>query len=134
MSVYGPRPGERVCKVNFSKLSEQEKKNTNLLLARQQHEIVFDEEGDHYVANIKFVKSPSKESPARHLQRMANASRSPGKSRSPERPTGIFDGHRTRSGSPGDTRKTLTVRPSRPPVPMTRNKSKSKDKDDGKEL
>jgi hypothetical protein len=60
MALYGPRPGDRVCKVNFSRLSEQEKRNTNLLLAKQDHEIVFDEEGDGFVANIKFIKSPNR--------------------------------------------------------------------------
>lgn len=58
--MYGPRPGDRVCKVNFSRLSDFEKKSTNLLLAKQDHEIVFDSEGDYYVANVKFVKSPQR--------------------------------------------------------------------------
>lgn len=79
--MYGPRPGERVCKVNFSRLSDQEKRNTNLLLAKQDHEIVFDAEGDHYVANVKFVKSPSRYnlSSLTRLQGSASKSKSPQK-------------------------------------------------------
>lgn len=131
MSVYGPRPGERVCKVNFSKLSDAEKKNTNLLLARQEHEIVFEEEGAHFVANIKFVKSPGKESPARHLQRLTGSSRSPGRPWSPDRNGSQHDKARNTSGSPNGSKKQI-ARPSRPPVPTTRNQSKSKDRDNDK--
>lgn len=79
MSLYGPRPGERVCKVNFSKLSDAEKRNTNLLLAKQDHEIVFDQEEDGYIANIKFVKSPNKD----YRENTSSAEKS--KSRSPNR-------------------------------------------------
>lgn len=80
--MYGPKPGERVCKVNFSRLSDQEKRNTNLLLAKQDHEIVFDEEGDHYVANVKFIKSPSRYNPSR----LSNTQRSTSKSsKSPQK-------------------------------------------------
>lgn len=58
--MYGPKTSEKVCKVNFSRLSDQEKRNTSYLLAKQDHEIVFEEEGDYFVANVKFVKSPQK--------------------------------------------------------------------------
>ena len=58
--MYGPRPGDRVCKVNFSRLSDQEKKNTNYLLAKQDHDIMFEEDSGYYVANVKFIKSPQK--------------------------------------------------------------------------
>lgn len=58
--MYGPRPGDRVCKVNFSRLTDEEKQNTNLVLAKQDHDIVFEEENGFYVANVKFVKSPGR--------------------------------------------------------------------------
>ena len=79
--MYGPKPGERVCKVNFSRLSDQEKINTNLLLAKQDHEILFDEEGDHFVANVKFVKSP----PRYNLSRITSSQRATSKSKSPQK-------------------------------------------------
>lgn len=129
MSIYGPRPGERVCKVNFSKLTDQEKKNTNLLLAKQQHEIVFEEEGDHFVANIKFIKSPARDSPSRHLARLgANSTRSPGRCNSPRRLAGSTDGRRDGSGSP-DRNKKQSTRPTRPPVPTTKASSRSRDRE-----
>jgi hypothetical protein len=79
--MYGPKPGERVCKVNFSRLSDQEKRNTNLLLAKQEHEIVFDEEGDHFVANVKFIKSPARY----NLSRITDTQRLTSKSKSPQK-------------------------------------------------
>lgn len=87
MSIYGPRPGDRVCKVNFSRLTDQEKRNTNLLLAKQQHEIMFEESGDHYVANIKFVKSPQRYNPSAMTKKVRSTSKSA--SRSPEKFIGV---------------------------------------------
>lgn len=88
--MYGPRPGDRVCKVNFSKLSDAEKKNTNMLLAKQDHEIIFEENGGYYVANVKFVKSPQKlgdrfSTDKKQTSKSPDASkRMDGKSKSPE--------------------------------------------------
>jgi hypothetical protein len=105
--MYGPRPGDRVCKVNFSRLNDEEKRNTNLLLAKQDHDILFEEQGGFYVANVKFVKSPSKS----NLDNFTHKSAGAPKSRSPERET---------SRSPPREKsvpKGRTARPSKPPIP-----------------
>lgn len=93
---------------------------------------MFDEEGDHFVANIKFVKSPTKDSPSRLMNKLGTGtSRSPGRSGSPGRNKGVFDGVRGSTGTPEKYRQQI-VRPSRPPVPVTKNRSISRDKDAGR--
>ena len=86
--MYGPRPGDRVCKVNFSRLSDQEKKNTNYLLAKQDHDIVFEEDSGYYVANVKFVKSPQRStghygSPTKHTSKSPEGTKNKENSKSP---------------------------------------------------
>lgn len=114
--MYGPRPGDRVCKVNFSRLNDEEKRHTNLLLAKQDHEIVFEEQGGYYVANVKFVKSPSKSNLDNFTHKSAGApkSRSPerGASKSPPRDKGKIAAGRS-------------VRPTKPPVPTIGNHSRN---------
>lgn len=108
--MYGPRPGDRVCKVNFSRLSDQEKRNTNLLLAKQDHEIVFEEEGGYYVANVKFVKSPQR-STGHYGSPLQNTSKSPQGSKKKE----------TSSKSP-DNRKATVERPTARAAPSSSKK------------
>lgn len=114
--MYGPRPGDRVCKVNFSRLNDEEKRHTNLLLAKQDHEIVFEEQGGYYVANVKFVKSPSKS----NLDAFAHKSAGAPKSRSPERGT-------TRSPARDKVKVAAgrSARPTKPPVPTVGNHSRN---------
>lgn len=73
---------EKVLEVNFKNLEEKEKKNCQEFLARQDTEIVFEEEQTTgtYVTHIKFVKSPKKynrrppksRSPSKGLQNTSN--------------------------------------------------------------
>lgn len=81
--MLGPRPGDRVCKVNFSKLSDIEKTNTNQLLANQDHEIVFEECDDGFVANVKFIRGAYRSSPERHFRIPGSSSKNK-KSPSPD--------------------------------------------------
>lgn len=114
--MYGPRPGDRVCKVNFSRLNDEEKRHTNLLLAKQDNDIVFEEQGGYYVANVKFVKSPSKS----NLENFTHKSAGAPKSRSPERGA-------TKS-PPRDKGKLVagrSARPTKPPVPTLGNHSRN---------
>lgn len=108
--MYGPRPGDRVCKVNFSRLSDQEKKNTNLLLAKQDHEIVFEENGGYFVANVKFVKSPQR-STGQFGSPLKTSSKSPEASKTKN----------AGSKSP-ETRKLATTKPSAKPAPTSAKK------------
>jgi hypothetical protein len=148
MALYGPRPGDRVCKVNFSRLSEQEKRNTSLLLAKQDHEIVFDEEGDGFVANVKFVKSPSRNLGRRNVSEKS-ASPEKSRSRSPQKAEAIevlnnypfnvpnlYTDQRAlnrihyKPRSP-EKKKVMHSRPAKPPIPSTgidRPDSRSRDK------
>ena len=83
------------------------------------------------MANIKFVKSPTKDSPSRLLSKTGTGhSRSPGRSGSPGRNKTLFDEVRGSSGTPEKYRQQV-IRPSRPPVPVTKNRSKSRDRDAG---
>jgi len=112
--MYGPRPGDRVCKVNFGRLNDEEKRNTNMLLAKQDHEIVFEEQGGFYVANVKFVKSPSKSG----LETFTHKSAGAPKSKSPER---AFSKSPPRDKGASKGR---TAKPSKPPVPTLTNQSR----------
>lgn len=116
--MYGPRPGERVCKVNFSRLTEKERRNTNTVLAKQEQEIVFEESGDHYIANVKFVKASDGFSPEQ-IKRLNKSSRSPDKN--------SRGGSPGRSNSPSKNRPRATV-PYKPPTAGTRLYSPSKDR------
>ena len=148
MALYGPRPGDRVCKVNFSRLSEQEKRNTNMLLAKQDHEIVFDEEGDGFVANIKFIKSPSKNL-GRSNRGDYSTSPDKSKSKSPQKteanaslvnyPFNVPNLYTNQRAAERihyephtpEKKKVKHARPAKPPVPTTgalRPDSKSRDK------
>lgn len=116
--MYGPRPGERVCKVNFSRLTDKERKNTTAVLAKQEQEIVFEESGDHYIANVKFIKASDGFSPEQ-IKRLNKSSRSPDKN--------SRGGSPGRSNSPSKNRPRATV-PHKPPTGSTRTFSPSKDR------
>lgn len=114
--MYGPRPGDRVCKVNFSRLNDEEKRHTNLLLAKQDHEIVFEEQGGYYVANVKFVKSPSKS----NLENFTHKSAGAPKSRSPER-----GASKSPPRDKGKVPAGRSARPTKPPIPTVGNHSRN---------
>lgn len=78
-----------------------------MLLAKQDHEIVFEEQGGYYVANVKFVKSPSKS----NLENFTHKSAGAPKSKSPERGASKSP-PRDKAGAKG-----RSARPTKPPVP-----------------
>lgn len=56
------KQNDKILEVNFKNLGEKEKRNCNEFLARQDNDIVFEEEQGtgNFVTHIKFVKSPKK--------------------------------------------------------------------------
>ena len=56
------KQNDKILEVNFKNLGEKEKRNCQEFLARQDTDIVFEEEAGtgNFVTHIKFVKSPKK--------------------------------------------------------------------------